>query len=266
MKKAILVSAILAGAFLAVGCGAQDEAGNITLVGSTSVSPLMEIVAEKYTDSVLDIQSVGSSAGIKAAAEGTAMVGMSSRELKDDEKSGLEEVVIALDGIAITVHPNNSVKDITKEQVLKVYKGEITNWKELGGKDAPIVVVSREEGSGTRGAFEELVGLEDEAGSLLTKDAVIADGNGAVKQNVATKENAIGYLSLGAVDNTVKSIKVDGVDATEANIKNGSYKISRPFILVTKGKPSEGVQKLLDYILSAEGQKIVTEEGYITIK
>lgn len=265
MKKSIIVMLLLLGSAFVVGCGG-GATSNLSVVGSTSVSPLMESIAASYVDSELDIQSVGSSAGIKAAIEGTAMIGMSSRNLKTEEKSGLEEITIALDGIAVTVNPKNQVKNLTLAQVLAIYKGEIANWKELGGKDAPIVVISREEGSGTRGAFEELVKLATETGSLLGKNAIIADGNGAVKQNVASKENAIGYLSLGAVDNTVSALTIEGIPASEANIKNGTYKISRPFILVTKGTPSVAAQKLINYILSAEGQAIIKKEGYISIK
>lgn len=191
---------------------------------------------------------------------------MSSRELKDDEKSSLEEVVIALDGIAVVINPENTVTNLTKDQIKEIFQGKITNWKDVGGPDEPIVVVSREEGAGTRDAFEELMGLVEDKITTVSESALIADGNGAVKQNVSTKKAAIGYLSLGAVDDSVKSVTVDGVEATEENVQNGTYGIKRPFILVTKGAPSDEAGKFIDFILSSEGQKLVAEEGYVTVK
>lgn len=277
MKKIkMLVSILVLGALL-VGCsgsGGGEKSKSIEVVGSTSVSPIMEKEAEVFqtnnSGTLVNVQSVGSSAGIKAVGDGTADVGMSSRELKEEEKAGLDETVIAFDGIAVVVHKDNQVADLTKEDVIKIYKGEITNWKDVGGKDADIVVISREEGSGTRGAFEELLELEGEKEgktiSLVSEDALIADGNGAVKQNVSSKEGAIGYLSLGSIDETLKSVKVDGVEASVENVKNKTYAIQRPFILLTKGELSAEVKALIDFVLSEEGQKIVTEEGYITVK
>ena len=268
MKKFLLLTLTFIGTIMLTACGGQsDNSQSISVVGSTSVAPIAEALAEKYQEGIVDIQSVGSSAGIKAAADGTADIGMSSRDLKAEEKSGLKEYKIALDGIAVVVNSKNIAKDLTVEQLQKIYKGEITNWKEVGGKDAPIIVVSREEGSGTRGAFEELVGLENKEtkASMLLPAAVIGDGNGSVKQNVASKENAIGYLSLGSVDTTVKTLTIAGVSPTVDNIKNGTYKISRPFILLTKVEPTEASKKFIDYVLSEEGQKIVKEKGYITI-
>ena len=293
-KKLMRVGAalvlVLALGLMAVGCNSQPAATDVTtspstaptaasggtskisVVGSTSVTPLMQELAEGYKsvepNVSIEVQGVGSSAGIKAATEGTADLGMSSRELKEAEKPGLTETTIALDGIAIVVHPNNPVSDLTQDQIAKIFKGEITNWSEVGGADKPIIVVSREDGSGTRGAFEEMMKLTQEKDgksvSLLVADAIIANSNGAVKSNVAAKENAIGYLSMGSVDTTVKASKVDGVDGVEAQVVAGNYPISRPFIIMTKGEAKDDVKKFIDYIMSKDGQKIVGE-SYISV-
>lgn len=274
MKKIIMFILILVSSVFLVGCGENTSEGiSVSVVGSTSVAPLAEYEAENFLrvnkDIEIAVQSVGSSAGIKAAIDGTAEIGMSSRNLKDEEKEGLKEFVVALDGIAVVVHPTNKIKNITKDQLLAIFQGKIKNWKEVGGKDAPIVVISREEGSGTRGAFEEMSGLEveknDKKYTTLYSRAIITDGNGSVKQNVALKENGIGYISVGSVDDSVKEIAIDGILPTDDNIKNGKYLISRPFIMLTKGEPSPEAQMFLDYILSDEGQQIVKEHFYITV-
>jgi phosphate transport system substrate-binding protein len=192
----------------------------IAISGSTSVGPLMEKIQEVYEaenpNVTLEIQQPGSGTGIKNAIEGVSEIGMSSRELKEDEKGSVEATVIAYDGIALLVNPKNTVKDITLEQVKDIYTGKITNWKELGGNDAPIVVVSREDGSGTRDAFQEIVGYKAEE---LVKDATISDGSGAVKATVTGNENAIGFASFEYVDNTVAALKVDGAEPTAENVK-----------------------------------------------
>lgn len=255
-----------------VGCGSNDSASNsdtttISISGSTSVGPLMEKIQEKYEEVnnvTLEIQQNGSGAGIKDVSGGVSEIGMSSRELKDDEKTSVEGTVIAYDGIALLVNPNNSVKNISLEDVKKIYTGEITNWKELGGKDAPIVVVSREEGSGTRDAFQEIVGYESEE---LTKDATISDGSGAVKTTVAGNENAIGFASFEYIDDTVSALSIDNVEPTAEKVKAGEYKISRPFLLVTKEDSlTEEGEALIQFILSSEGQQIVSENKLITIE
>lgn len=275
MKKKLLATALLIiGAALAAGCGQQEQATtSLSVVGSSSVAPLAEAESESFlrvNQTVeIDVQSVGSSAGIKAAIDGTAAVGMSSRNLKAEEKEGMEQFIVALDGIAVIVHPDNPVDNLTKEQILAIFQGKIKNWKEVGGKDAPIVVISREEGSGTRGAFEEITKLEVERDGLklstLSKKAIITDGNGSVKQNVALKKNGIGYISVGSVDNLVKTVAVDGVLPTEETIKDKLYLISRPFILITKGKPTPEAQAFIDFILSDAGQKIVEDHYYISV-
>lgn len=261
-----------------VGCGSNGSSDNntasnkdattISISGSTSIGPLMEKIQEKYEEEnsgvTLEIQQNGSGAGIKDVISGISEIGMSSRELKDDEKTSVQGTIVAYDGITLLVNPENPVKNISLEDVKKIYTGEITNWKELGGDDSTIVVVSREEGSGTRDAFQEIVGYESEE---LLKDATISDGSGAVKTTVAGNKNAIGFASFEYIDNTVAALNIDDVEPTADNVKSGSYKISRPFILVTKEDSlTEDGQKLIDFALSDEGQQIVEENKLITIE
>jgi phosphate transport system substrate-binding protein len=167
------------------------------------------------------------------------------------------------------LHPSNPVTNLTSEQVQKIFKGEITNWKDVGGADKEILVVTREEGSGTRSAFEELMKLQekkdDKTISFIRSDALVGDGNGAIKANIASKDNAVGYLSLGFVDNSIKKVSLDGVECTVENIKNKSYAISRPFLMLTKGEVRPEVQAFLDFILGDKGQEIVGKT-YITVK
>lgn len=265
----LLIGTILMGS-LAVGCGSSDSSNSnkITISGSTSVGPVVEILGEDFeakNEGVsIEVQQIGSSAGIKNAIDGTSQIGMASRDLKDEEKaSGLKETQIAIDGIAVITNKNNEVKDLTLEQVKDIYTGKITNWKEVGGKDAPIVVVSREDGSGTRDGFQENVGFESEE---LTKDAQISDGSGNIKSTVEGNENAIGYISFGYVDDNVNALTIDGVELTTENIKNNTYAIARPFLFVSKeDNISEEGTKFIEYILSDEGQKIVEEKGFISV-
>lgn len=235
--------------------------GEVAVVGSTSVAPLAQEIADAFMSKNpgvrVDVQGVGSTAGVKAANEGAADIGMASRDLKTEEKGwGLDEHVIAYDGIAIVIHPTNEIADLEAETVTAIFKGEITNWKEVGGADEEILVVSREEGSGTRGAFEELLDIE-----AVKEDALIAEGNGAVKANIASKTYAIGYISLSYVDETVKTVEINGIEPTVENILAGSYKVSRPFLMLTKGEISETAKAYLDFVFSEEGQAIVAEKN-----
>lgn len=268
----LLMGTMLIGS-LVVGCGSSDGSGSqdsskVTISGSTSVGPIVEILGEDFESKnegiSIEVQQIGSSAGIKNAIEGTSQIGMASRDLKDEEKaSGLKETQIAIDGIAVITNKNNEVKDLTLEQVKDIYTGKITNWKEVGGKDAPIVVVSREDGSGTRDGFQENVGFESEE---LTKDAQISDGSGNIKSTVEGNENAIGYISFGYVDDNVNALTIDGVELTTENVKNNTYAIARPFLFVSKeDNISEEGTKFIEYILSDEGQKIVEEKGFISV-
>lgn len=246
-----------------------DLSGNLSMVGSTSMeklaNALSEAFMEEYPDVTVTAEFVGSGAGIEAVTNGTTDIGNSSRSLKDEEKAaGVVENVVAIDGIAVCVDPANEVADLTKEQLTNIYNGTITNWKEVGGVDEPIIVIGREAGSGTRGAFEELVDLKD-----ACKYANELDSTGAVIAKVASTPGAIGYASLDALDDSVKALSLEGVEATAENIKAGNYFLSRPFVMATKGEISEQndlVQAWFDYVMGDEGQQIASEVGLITVK
>ena len=244
----------------------ETLSGKLSLSGSTSMEKVCEALAEtfmeEYPDVTVTVEYTGSGAGIESVTSKMVDIGNSSRALKDTEKEkGVVENVIAIDGIAVITNNSNEVENLTKEDLIKIYTGEIKNWKELGGKDENIVVLGREAGSGTRGAFEELLGIVDScvyAGEL--------DSTGGVKAKVASTEGTIGYVSLDVVDDTVKALKLDGVEATEANIKAGSYLLSRPFVMATNGEISaqnEIVQTWFDYIKSAKGQEVIKSVGLI---
>ena len=246
-----------------------DLSGNLSMVGSTSMeklaNALSEAFMEEYPDVTVTAEFVGSGAGIEAVTNGTADIGNSSRSLKDEEKAaGVVENVVAIDGIAVCVDPANEVADLTKEQLTNIYNGTVTNWKEVGGADEPIIVIGREAGSGTRGAFEELVDLKD-----ACKYANELDSTGAVIAKVASTPGAIGYASLDALDDSVKALSLEGVEATAENIKAGNYFLSRPFVMATKGEISEQndlVQAWFDFVLGDEGQQVASEVGLITVK
>lgn len=246
-----------------------DLSGSISMVGSTSMeklaNALSEAFMEEYPDVTVTAEFVGSGAGIEAVTNGTADIGNSSRSLKDEEKAaGVVENIVAIDGIAVCVDPANEVADLTKEQLTNIYNGTITNWKEVGGADEPVIVIGREAGSGTRGAFEELVDLKD-----ACKYANELDSTGAVIAKVASTPGAIGYASLDALDDSVKALSLEGVEATAENIKAGNYFLSRPFVMATKGEISEQndlVQAWFDFVLGDEGQQVASEVGLITVK
>lgn len=279
MKKALGVLLTLVLCLGLTGCGGSDDSstdtsngdvsGNVSLNGSTSMEPfvngLSEAIREVYPNLVLEPQFTGSGAGIEAVTNGTADIGNSSRSLTDEEKAGgLEENIVAIDGIAVIVHPDNDVEDLTTDQLKKIYTGEITNWSEVGGVDEAIVVVGREAGSGTRGAFEEILEVED-----ACKYAQELNETGAVVAKVGETEGAIGYVSLDNVKDSVKALKLDGVEASEETIKDGSYSLQRPFVMATKGKiseQSEAVQAIFEFIDSEAGQKVIEQVGLVSAK
>lgn len=262
-------STVAAGSEAAPAEATADLSGSISMVGSTSMeklaNALSEAFMEEYPDVTVTAEFVGSGAGIEAVTNGTADIGNSSRSLKDEEKAaGVVENIVAIDGIAVCVDPANEVADLTKEQLTNIYNGTITNWKEVGGADEPIIVIGREAGSGTRGAFEELVDLQD-----ACKYANELDSTGAVIAKVASTPGAIGYASLDALDDSVKALSLEGVEATAENIKAGNYFLSRPFVMATKGEISEQndlVQAWFDFVLGDEGQQVASEIGLITVK
>ena len=245
---------------------AADLSGSISMVGSTSMekfaNALSEAFMEKYPKVTVTAEFVGSGAGVEAVTNGTADIGNASRNLKDEEKSkGVAENIVAIDGIAVVVDTANTVEDLTKDQLTGIYEGTIANWKEVGGNDASIVVVGREAGSGTRSAFEELLGLEDKC-----RYSNELDSTGAVMAKVAPTPGAIGYVSLDVLDDTVKSVKLDGAEPSEESIKAGEYFLSRPFVMATKGEISEQndlVKALFDFIRSEEGTELVKAVGLI---
>ncbi len=247
---------------------AADLSGSISMVGSTSMekfaNALSESFMEKYPKVTVTAEFVGSGAGIEAVTNGAADIGNSSRNLKEEEKAaGVVENIVAIDGIAVVVDTANAVEDLTKQQLSDIYSGTVTNWKDVGGSDAPVVVVGRESGSGTRSAFEELLKLED-----ACKYSNELDSTGAVMAKVASTPGAIGYVSLDVLDDTVKALKLEGVEPTEENIKAGSYFLSRPFVMATKGEIAQQndlVKALFDYIYSAEGSEIVKSVGLISV-
>lgn len=261
---------------LLTSCSKNDSAGEtgegtkytLAISGSTSVGPLTEKLAAKYEekeDIKIEINQIGSSAGITNAINGVSEIGMSSRDLKEAEKEkGLEETVIAYDGIVVIVHPSNKVDDLTLEQVRDIFTGKITNWKELGGDDLEIVVVSREDGSGSRDAFQEIVGYSS---GELVKSAIIASGNGNIKTTVATNKHAIGFISFEYIDPSVRPVKIEGIEPTAENVLQQKYKLSRPFLFVyLEENLSPQGRKFIDFILSSEGQRIVLESGTIPVR
>lgn len=255
---------------------ATGLSGKIQVAGSTTVQPLAEELAAafmaKNPDVTIEIQGGGSSVGVTSAGEGTVDMGSASREIKSSEMDkfpNLQVHTIAYDGIAIVTHPDVNLGSLTVEQIRSIFAGEITNYSEVGGPDGAIVVVSREEGSGTRAAFEELVMIYKEGDESKTKPiferALLQQSNGQVRTTVATTPNAIAYLSFGFLDESVKTVAVDDVEPTVDNVKNDSYPIYRPLNLLTNGDPNELSQAFLDFILGDEGQAIVGED-YITVQ
>lgn len=272
MKRLAAIAAISLLGVATVGATASAEglSGTIVITGSTSVEPILTDMADEFMaqNPDVDIQYTGSgsSAGITDTKAGTNNIGASSRYLHDDEQEdGLNTEIFAYDGIAVIVNPaNEAVEDITPEQLADIYSGKITNWSELGGEDQDIFVVSREESSGTRDAFEELIGLEDAGG--LSGNASVSEGNGPVQAAVAENEYAIGYVSFSYVDDTVKPLTVGGVEATAENALNGTYPLSRPFLFCWFDENvTEAGQAFLDFALTDEAQEFVVEHGGITV-
>ncbi len=242
--------------------------GKVSMSGSTSmekyVSALIETYAEINPNITVTAEYVGSGTGIEQVIAGSVDIGNSSRNLKDAEvESGAVENIMAIDGIAVVVDPANTVEDLSQEDLIAIYTGEITNWSELGGSDTLIVVIGREAGSGTRGAFEELLDIEDACAY-----ASELDSTGAVIATVAATEGAIGYASLDSLNDTVTALKLDGVEATEENIVAGEYFLCRPFVMATNGEiseQSEAVQAWFDFVYSDEGKAVAVEVGLITV-
>ena len=242
--------------------------GTITMAGSTSMEKLANAVAESLMmenpELTINAEFTGSSAGVEALIAGSVQIGNASRGLKDTEKeAGAVENIVAIDGIAVVVDKNNTVASLSKEQLISIYTGEIKNWKEVGGEDSAIVVVGREAGSGTRGAFEEILKLDDTCAY-----ANELDSTGAVMAKVASTPGAIGYVSLDVVDNTVIAVALDDIEPTADNVKGGSYFLSRPFVMATLGtieEQQDNVKGLFEYLASEEGKAVIKAVGLITV-
>jgi len=246
--------------------------GTITEAGSTTVQPLAELLAAEFMTMhpkvTITIQGGGTSVGITSVDDGTVDIGAASRELKPEEPQ-CSKHLLARDGIAIVVNSADSaVTNLTKIQVREIFAGEITNWQDVGGPDEDIIVVAREEGSGTRGAFQELVMGKDADGKdiLITNEAILQSSNGAVRTTIATTPYSIGFISFGYLDASVKALDIEGVAATVANVLSADYPISRPLYFLTKTDPTGIVKAFIDYCLSTEAQPIVVDEGYISVE
>ena len=240
--------------------------GTVNLDGSTSMEKVIKILIESFNqtnpDVTINYNGSGSGSGITAAIDGTADMGLSSRELKDEETSkGAVANVVALDGVAVVVNPENGVEDLTVEQIAQIFTGECSDWSQRGGAGAPSAVLGREPGSGTRGAFEEIVGVAD-----ACVYSAEYSSTGDVVGNVASNPNAIGYVSLSAVDDSVKAVKVNGVECTEATVKDGTYEIQRPFLIVTKEgtQLSDAAQAFLEYAMSAGVADLIAQAGAVS--
>ncbi len=285
MKKimAFALTAVMALALLA-GCGNQTNndnannggdsadnggaaavSGTVSTDGSTSMEKVIGALSESYMaankDVTVNYNPTGSGAGITAVQEGTCDIGLSSRALKDGEKAaGLQETVLAYDGIAIIVHTDNPVSDLTLEQIAQLYTGEITNWKDVGGNDAQVVLIGREAASGTRDGFESITGTKDKC---QYRQELTSTGD--VITTVSQNPDAIGYASLASIKDSVKALNVDGVTPSEASVKDGSYKVQRPFVLVTvEGKArSSAAQSFFDYATSADAADIIAKAGAV---
>ena len=270
MKSSMGTTILAAGCAVALalggaGCARRTE-NTVTLAGSTAFQPFAEKLAETYMathgDVRINVQGGGSAVGIQAAVAGSADIGMADLLTLPDDAKALTATVVARDGIAIVVHPSNPITDLTVEQAKAIFAGQITNWKDVGGRDAAIRIISREEGSGTRRSFQKLVLGE----TKLSPSALFQNSNGTIREAVASDPDAVGYLSIGLVDARVKSVSYTGVAATNENVKQGTYPLARPVVFLTRGEPRPIVQAFIQYVLSAEAQQLLEQEGLISAR
>ncbi|MFZ2959935.1 MAG: phosphate ABC transporter substrate-binding protein [Candidatus Ozemobacteraceae bacterium] len=254
-----------------VGCG--NERRSLTVAGSTSVQPVMERIAEafrkKNPDIKVDVEGGGSSAGVLSTLTGTAQLGMSSRKLKEDDpqERTLKAITIAFDAIAVIVHPDNPIVKLDLSQLRGLFSGRYRSWKEVGGSDRPVHLIVREEGSGTRSAFEELVmrtgkGKEEES---VDSYALVQDSTGGVREVVRGDPDAVGFISLGAVTTQVKALAIDSVKPDFANVHEKKYRLTRPFLLLSKGEPSGAAHDLVEFVRGTDSAKIMLEEGLVGV-
>jgi len=244
---------------------ACERRPSVILAGSTAFQPFAEKLAEDFMDTRskanVTVQGGGSAVGINAALTGTAQIGMADLIELPPEAKELTATVVARDGIAVVVNPANKASGLTMEQIRGVFSGEIENWSEVGGDDAPITVVSRESGSGTRSSFEKIV-----KGLSMAKNAVIQDSNGTIRETVANDARAVGYLSSGMISEKIKALTVGGVAPTVENVVSGAYPLVRPIYFLTKGALSPAAQDYVDYVLGPEGQKTIKDNGLIPVR
>jgi phosphate transport system substrate-binding protein len=259
-----LTASVIALAALS-GCKRSGQQEVLTLAGSTSVHPFVEMIAEEYMvehpDRQVTVQPGGSTAGIQAVRAGAAQIGMVSRGLHEEEQD-LKPIVIARDGIAVIIQAANPVNGLTKDQVKGIFAGEIEDWSEVGGSEGPVRPVTREQGSGTRGAFQELVMGE----TKIATDAMVQDSNGSIREVISNDPGAVGYISLGLVNEKVKALAIDGVTANAEDVRNGTYPFARPFLFVLTREPNEPEKAFIDYVLSPASQKLLEEEGLVSAK
>ena len=277
--KAVVIVAIVVSAIATIGvavvlmpaqCSSAELSGKLTIAGSTTVLPINQecarLLMKKNPALRISVSGGGSGHGVKSVGAGEIDIGAASRDVKPTEMErypDLKPVAIGKDSVAIVVHPSNGVSELTLEQASKIFAGEVTNWKELGGADEAVRVITREEGSGTREVFEKFVMKPSER--EITGKASVKPSNGEVRATVSEDKNSIGYLSLGYVDPSVKAVKIDGVEATVENVLVNKYPIVRTLYLITKGEPSNLEKAFIDFVLSEEGQKVVEDMGYIKL-
>jgi phosphate transport system substrate-binding protein len=258
----IIALVVIAGAYMVFASGSNSS--KITIAGSTSVQPVAEKLAQAYMQKnpnvKINVQGGGSGVGIKSVSEGTVNIGTSSKDLSANESTGLKQTVIGKDGIVIAVNTANSVNGLTIAQLKDIFSGNVTNWNQVGGSNGNIDVITREDGSGTRTAFEDLV-LNKTA--KIKADAIVQSSTEAVKQSVKGDPNAIGFISLADLDTTVKALTVNGVTPSEQTVSDGTYKLQRPFIFLTKGEPKGAVKDFIDWVMGPEGQAIVKSANVV---
>ena len=257
----VVVLIVIVGAYMAFGGSGEQK---ITIAGSTSVQPVAEKLAAAYMKEhpnvKINVQGGGSGVGIKNAAQGVVDIGTSSKELSSNESAGLKQYTIGKDGIVVAVNTENSVSGLTKDELKSIFSGNTTNWNEVGGSSATINVITREDGSGTRKAFEEIVMGKT---TKIKSSAIVQSSTEAVKQTVKGDPNAIGFISLANLDSSVKALKVNGVAPSEATVADGSYQLQRPFIFLTKGEATGTVKEFIDWVMGPEGQAIVKAEKVV---
>lgn len=262
----IIAIVIIAGAIFLIG-GEGTETTNMDIVGSTSVQPVAEGLAEEYMQSHpqvrINVQGGGSSVGIKSAQDGIADIGTSSKELDENEKEGLTIYEFAKDGIVVAVNNENQINDLTVDQIKAIFSGEITNWSEVGGSDGTINVVTREDGSGTLDAFTDIV-MDDE--TEIKADAIVQSSTEAVKQSVAQDPNAIGFISYASMSDDVKALAVNGVEVSEDTIADGSYLLQRPFFFIIKGEAQGEIKEFINFVFSLEGEEVIKSENLVPVE